>query len=636
MKNVYLVQPSAMLNNSIYLPYSIGCIAAYSFTKSDIKNSYNLCDLIFMTSPIEDVIRKIQDPYIVGFSCYMWNIDYNLSLAKAIKEKWPDSIIAFGGPQIPDDFSVLKEYAFIDILMHGEGEKIFYELLKSLDENISLNYVNNISFRNINGLVRTPSHLNTSLDDYPSPYTTGIFDKIINSPEYNGIQFDTVLETTRGCPYNKCVFCYWSGIESNLRQFPEERVKGDLKWMAKNKICFCICADSNFGILERDQNIATYITELKKEYGYPQKFETTATKNKSDLTFRINSNLEAANLNRGISLAIQSFSPDVLKIIGRKNISDEKFKNELTRYRMAGMYTYTDLILGLPGETLDSFCKGLFKVIESGQHDSINVNRCELLPNSKMYEKDFISKYKIKTIRSKLCQNHSRVSEDALSSSRSELVVETNTMSVSDWRTALRISICVQSFHCIGLLKFVAIYLRKAKNISYYQFYMNLYEWIERDSTFIKQTLFTVCESIDRFLEGKDNLHFSDKRFGDIYWDFQEGLFLCCVAELDAFYSEISDYLKRYFDDELLFEDLFRYQKERIELPGATTKAIETEYDWYDYFEHIFDDSIKEPKKKQSILEIAASETDNWIDYARIAAWYGRRNGKMLNKITNR
>ncbi len=633
MKNVYLVQPSAMLNNSVYLPYSVGCIAAYSFTKTDITDTYNLCDFIFLKSPIDYATEKIKNPYIVGFSCYMWNIDYNISLANAIKKQWPDCIIVFGGPQIPDDFDVLKKNECVDILIHGEGEKTFYELLKALPDNDKLKYVNNISYRDDTEIVRTQSLLSTSLDDYPSPYTTGMFDHIIHSPEYKDIQFDTVLETTRGCPYNKCVFCYWSGIESNFRQFSEERVKGDLNWMAKNKICFCICADSNFGILDRDENIVAYITDLKNKYGYPQKFETIATKNKSDLTFRINSKLESANLNRGISLAIQSFSPDVLKIIGRKNISNEKFKKELARYRSGGMYTYTDLILGLPGETLDSFCKGLFEVIEAGQHDSININRCELLPNSKMYEKTFISKYKIKTIQSKLCQNHSRILEDTLTSSRSELVVETNTMPMSDWRTALRISICVQSFHCLGLLKFLAIYLRKAKNISYYQFYMKLYEWIENDSNFIKQTLYIVCESIDRFLEGKDNLHFSDKRFGDIYWDFQEGLFLLCALNLDDFFKEIKIYASEYFDDAELFDDLLKYQKEIIALPNENDKEIETLYAWTEYFKKTFEDEIKYPKKEKCLSMIKTPNIFDLEKYAKEIVWYGRRNGKTLNTI---
>ncbi|MBR3955470.1 MAG: B12-binding domain-containing radical SAM protein [Clostridia bacterium] len=450
----------------------------------------------------------MEKPFIVGFSCYMWNIDYNLSLAKAIKAEWPDCVIALGGPQVPNDFEIPEEYDFVDILMHGEGEVTFYELLKALAEDKKLENVHNISYRDNGTLTRTETFAASSLEDFPSPYTTGLFDSIINNPAYKDIQFDTVLETTRGCPYNTCVYCCRSGVKHKFRTFPEARVLGDPDWMAKNRICFCICADSNFGILDRDEKIADYITNLKKQYGYPQKFETIATKNKSDLTFRINSKLETANLNRGISLAIQSFSPDVLKIIGRQNIPYENFAKELTRYRNGGMFTYTDLILGLPGETLESFCKGMFEVIEAGQHDSININRCELLPNSKMYEKDFVETYKIKTIRSALCQNHSKIYENALNSSRSQLVVETATLPMQDWRTALRISVCVQSFHCFGLLKFLAIYLRKAHNVSYYDFYMNLYAWIERESSFLKQTVDTVCASIDKFLQKEGNLPF--------------------------------------------------------------------------------------------------------------------------------
>ncbi len=631
MKNVYLVQPSAMLNNSVYLPYSVGCIAAYSFTKQDIKESYNLCDFIFLKAPVEEVVEKMKNPSVVGFSCYMWNIDYNLSLAESIKTRWPDCTVVFGGPQVPNDFDILKEYSYVDILIHGEGEIAFYELLKALNTD-SLVDVHNISFRKNGELYRTPSLTHSSLEAFPSPYTTGMFDRILGNPEYEGIQFDAVLETTRGCPYNKCVYCCWSGIKHDFRHFPEERVKGDLNWMATNKICFCICADSNFGILDRDEKIADYITELKIKYGYPQKFETIATKNKSDLTFRINSKLETANLNRGISLAIQSFSPDVLKIIGRKNISYENFSKELTRYRNSGMHTYTDLILGLPGETLESFCRGMFEVIEAGQHDSININRCELLPNSKMYEKSFADEYKIKTIRSKLCQNHSRISENTLNSSRSQLVVETSTMPMQDWRTALRISICVQSFHCFGLLKLIAIYLRKSKNISYYDFYMNLYNWIEEKSIFVKQTVDKVCESIDKFLDKKGDLCFFDYRFGDIYWDFQEGLFLLCAINSEAFYDEIKAYLSQYFTDSELFFDIFTYQKEAVTLPFRKERCFEALYDWSAYFEKAMFSDCEPPKKEKCTFSVSASEDKDLEEYAKNTVWYGKRSGKTLGK----
>lgn len=300
------------------------------------------------------------------------------------------------------------------------------------------------------------------------------------------------------------------------------------------------------------------------------------------------------------------------------------------------MHAYTELILGLPGETKESFCKGLFEVIEAGQHYAIAVHRCEVFPNTIIYSEQMREKYKIKTIISQLCQKHSRIDEDLTFASRSQVIVQTSTMSMEDWYATHRIAICTQSFHCMGLLRFFAIYLRKAKNISYHDFYVNLYEWIEAESTTVKMILDKTCRTFEPFLKGEGNLYFADERFGNIYWDFDDGLFLSCAAELDAFYADVFNYLKRYFDDSSVLQDLFTYQKEMIALPSAQAKEIRTEYDWYSYFDHIFDEAVTTPEKKQTVLQIPEAEAKTWPEYARIAAWYGKRNGKMINTVTNK
>ncbi|MBE6784521.1 MAG: radical SAM protein [Ruminococcaceae bacterium] len=636
MKNVYLVQPnnalseSSCLPSAVYLPYAVGAIAAYSFSKEDIKKNYNLCDFIFTKMPIDMALETIENPYIIGFSNYMWSVEYNLALAEAIKKKWPQCIIAFGGVQVPDDTEYLEEYPFIDLLMHSEGEVTFYKLLTELLQDGDLENVPNISYRK-NGIpIQTKKELGPPLEDFPSPYTMGLFDYIVNNPEYKNIQFDTVIETNRGCPY-RCVFCCWRGNKSGFRQFPMEKVKAELDWLAEHKISYCFCADSNFGILERDEEIAEYIVNLKKKYGYPQRFESTAAKNKDDMTYRILRKLEDADLNRGVSIAVQSMSPEVLEIVGRKNMSVNNFAEQVARYRTSGMYTYTDLILGLPGETLDSFCKGLCEVIEAGQHSNVSVYRCEFLPNTIMYTKEFVEKYKIKTVRSLLCQIHTRVDEDMKYASRSDIVVETSTLSTEDWEKAFRFSVCVQSFHSLGLLKFMAIYLRKAKNISYYDFYMNLYEWIESESKVIKRILDRVFECIDAFLKGEGNLCFSDERFGNIYWEFYEGLFLSCAAEFESFYEDVINYLKQYFDDDKLFEDLLLYQKSMVALPSQEEKIFDVIYDWHEYFENLFNPSYLIPKENMTTLKIEKSSTDDWVDYAHKRVWYGKRYENTIN-----
>lgn len=629
-KNVYFIQPNNLLSDSIYLPYSIGTIAAYCFQFEHIKQHYNLCDFIFIKEQQEAVIEKIDSPFIIGFSNYMWNVDYNIELAKAVKEKWPESIIVFGGPQIPDNTDYLEKYDFIDFLIHGEGETVFYDLLNTLKDNAPTNNVSNISYRKNGYTYQSQKTPPGDLTLFPSPYVSGYFDKIIKDSRFASIQFDAIIETNRGCPYG-CIYCYWARSGSVFRQFPMERVKKDLEWMAKNKITYCFCADSNFGVLDRDESIAEYVVKLKKKYGYPSRFETTSAKNKDDLVFRINRKLNDSGLIRGVALAVQSMTPEVLKIIGRSNMSTENFSSQISRYKQSSMHTYTDMILGLPGETLESFCRSLFSVIEAGQHSSITVYRCEMLPNTIMYADSFREKYKIKTISSILCQNHSHISDGLDMGSRSEIVVETSTMSMQEWAKAFRISVCTQSFHGMGLLRFLAVYLRKAKGISYYDFYLDLYNWIEEKSTVIKSLLNHVCRTLDPFLNGESSLFFIDERFGNIYYDFDEGLFLCCAANLDSFYEEIEAYVRKYFDDTELFEDLFEFQRSLIALPSQKENILTTDYDWEEFFRN---DLLTTPCKIKTTVKVTATESPTWEDYAREIVWYGKRKEKTLSSVT--
>jgi len=635
MKNVYFVQPNNELSKLLYLPYAVGAIAAYTFSHSSIKEHYNLCDFIFRMMPIEEAVEDLKTPYIVGFSNYMWNIRYNLCLAEKIKERWPDCIIVFGGPHIPDNTEYLEKYNFIDITINGEGEIPFHYILtqKMLGEDMS--EIPNISYREGEKIIKTRKDGPWDLTDFPSPYEMGLFDSIIEDERYADVFFNTVLETNRGCTYG-CAYCYWARSVKGMRQFPIERVKKDIEWIAKNKISYCLCADSNFGIFDRDEAIADYVIEMKEKYGYPDVFETASAKNKNDLTFRINYKLEQYKLNRGVSVSVQTMSPEVLEIIGRKNMTIENFAEQLKRYRTHGMHVYTEVILGLPGETKESFCKGIFELMEAGQHYAISVYRCEVFPNTAIYSDEMRQKYKIRTISSPLCQKHSRIDVKYNFASQSQIIVETSTMNMHDWYVAQKVTMCAQSFHCMGLLRFFAFYLHKAKKVSYYDFYMNLYEWIEHESVTVKRILDRTCYALDAFMKDKGSLYFADERFGNIYWDFDDGMFLGCAAELDAFYEDVRAYLENYFEDKDVFEDLLNYQKEMIALPKNGEKEIVTNYDWQCYFDDFFDSGIIDPERKTTSLKVEKSEFDSWEDYAREVVWYGKRDCRTINRIKGR
>ena len=627
MKNVYLVQPTNLLSGAVYLPYSIGTIAAYTWQFEDVRAAYRLKDLIFLKEEPAAALEALEAPFLVGFSCYIWNIEYNLALAALIHERYPECIIAFGGPQIPEDVTLLQEYAQIGMLMYGEGEETFCAILRALRDGRPLSCVPNIAYREGDAPVMTQKAAPGPVYDFPSPYTEGYFDSIMRDPRLQGTRFHMIVETNRGCPY-KCHYCSWGDNDAPLRPINMERVKKDLEWCATHEIDYCMCADANFGIYERDEEIIDYVVELKKQYGYPQKFEIIAAKFKNDLLFRINKKLFAVGLNKGVDIACQSLTPAVLKNIGRRNMSDEEFAFELKRYREAGMITFTDLILALPGETYESFCDVLFRVLELGQHELLNIHACELLPAAPMHNPAVIEKYGIRTVRSNLRQTHGSTHVSTVYGSRSEVVVETNTMTRYEWKRLYRLCTCVRALHSFGLLRAVAFYLRWAKDVPYRAFYTRVFAYIEKENAFLGGLLQYVTRTLDDYILGKGDLYFADERFGDIYLPFEEAFFMCAVTQSAQFFEALKPCCAAFFEDKALFEDLWRYQLSDVTLPGALPHDERFAYRWVPYFSTPFAPLPRAPEKKENTVRFTPERYDDLAEFCREVVWYGKSKNR--------
>ena len=89
MNNVYLFQPqyTNKFNGKLacWLPYSVGCLWSYVAQFDDIKNNYQLSDIIFKRELHTDILNRMHNPSVCAFSCYVWNYQYQLALAKKIK-----------------------------------------------------------------------------------------------------------------------------------------------------------------------------------------------------------------------------------------------------------------------------------------------------------------------------------------------------------------------------------------------------------------------------------------------------------------------------------------------------------------------------------------------------------------------
>ena len=199
--------------------------------------------------------------------------EYNKALAKEVKKLHPSATIVFGGHNVQRDFRTFDECPEADYIIYREGEEAFRKLVLCLLNGESPENVENIAYRTANRYFKTKEK-DFCLSEYPSPYLNGFFDGISDGKT----NFSAILETNRGCPF-KCAFCDWGTLGSRVRAFPMERVRAEIDWIASHGIEYVYCADGNFGIFDRDEEIAEYIISSKIKTGYPKNFRVCFTKN---------------------------------------------------------------------------------------------------------------------------------------------------------------------------------------------------------------------------------------------------------------------------------------------------------------------------------------------------------------------
>ena len=626
-KAVYLFQPSDAFGGSCFIPYAVGCVAAYAWAQEDIVQYYELADIFYLREKPEQVLSRIENPFLVGFSTYVWNHEYNLVLAQKVKEKYPQAVIVFGGHDIPLDGTMLESYPFIDVLMHDEGEVPFCELLRALRDEKSFVDIRNISYRDANGHIQNNPIMAATEIDYPSPYSTGIFDKIVAETDR---EFVAIFETNRGCPF-RCAYCDWDTLKDKVRQFPLEKIQKEIDWIAAHRIEFTWLIDGNFGLFPRDEDIVDYLVSTKKQTGYPKRTNLFYTKNDPAFVFKLNCKMDDAGLSKGACISFQSLCPQALENIGRQNISTEKFKELMTLYNSHNIPTFTELIVGLPGETYESFSDGIGQLLDAGQHYSFYVYPCELLKNSIMARPEYIKKHGIQYVITALNQHHREVPKDDVEEF-SRIVVGTNTMPPEMWVKSCLFGICVRTFHSLGLLQFFALYLRGEKKIAYKDFYGCFLNWmLSHPKTICGRVFEDLRERYNAIIEGHGTFIYAFPQFGDVVWPFEEGAFLQIIYNLDKFYEEVSDFLLSYYSDIPLFQALLSYQKQMVKVPGRGSFSVDLQYDFPNFVSHmIVNDPIALEQKNLRVEVDDMHIPNDWVNFAKEVVWYGRKGGKTL------
>lgn len=324
---------------------------------------------------VEAILAR--DPHLVGFTCYLWNIDRTLWIAERLKARRPELIVLLGGPEITADNRWTLDHPAVDYAAIGEGEQTFVELLNWLDKPAAkreraygLNVLDQpIAGLHTRGMTTIPPFRKPlpHLNDISSPYLAGILDAADEKM--------LLLETIRGCIY-KCKFCYYPKSYDDLYYVAEEKIVANLRHARERGATEVVLLDPT---LNQGRNFDKFVELLARENPDHQftYFGELRAEGIKESTARL---LKQANFS-DVEIGLQSIDPLAMDLMDRKN-NLKAFERGVRALLDVGIRVKVDLIIGLPGDTLESVRRGLDYLHANRFFSEIQVFNLAILPGT--------------------------------------------------------------------------------------------------------------------------------------------------------------------------------------------------------------------------------------------------------------
>ena len=432
--------------------FPLGASYIYAYAKKIFGNEFDF-KLFKLPTHLEEELRSTS-PTIFSFSNYSWNLELGYKFALLAKQRDPNVVTVFGGPNFPTDenekLDFLKKKPAIDFYIELEGELGFVDLVKALSENnFNVKQLKKLGKKIINTCYIHDDKLITGsierikdINIIPSPYLTGALDQCFQLP------LIPMIETTRGCPFT-CTFCADGlDIKSKVNRYESQRTREELQLIAKNinKVDELIVTDLNFGMYKQDMETAKEIANIQKNYNYPISVDAPAGKNMPKRIINI------ASIMKGWSMGgvIQSSDPDVLKAIKRSNISISAYQDLIDfGNKQKANRTYTEIILGLPNDTKERHFESLRLGIEKSVNN-LRMHQAMLLTGTEMASKRDREKYglvtKFRTLPGNV-GNYNILNEEHPVAEIEEIVVGSNTLSMNDYVECRIMNLIIKTFY---------------------------------------------------------------------------------------------------------------------------------------------------------------------------------------------
>lgn len=669
------VQLNTSFSGQYYFPLAAGMLQAYAQRHLAFPDHYEFGLPIYKFMRIEEASEILSDSDIVAVSSYVWGEQNSLAIAKDYKRRKPNGIVVFGGPQVPDskkqfrrnrtdeltedeqkrkrtnftpDFHYL--HPFIDICLHGEGERTFRYVLEQIavDDLRDKSRLPSASYLDANGNFHYNPKIgrmnNEEILEAPSPFTTGVFDKLMLAhPDQKWIM---MYETDRGCPYT-CTYCDWGGAtEDKISKFSMEQIYADFMWAGEHRIPYIFLCNANFGILPRDVEIAEYLAECKSKYGHLQGVSTQNAKNPKKHTIEALRVLEKAGLNKATVMSQQTLNPDSLKEIERDNMDLSEYEEMQRQLAAEGVYTMTDYIIALPKESYQTLIGGISTLITRGQHNRIQFNFLSILRNTKMGNPEYQEKNGFQIVRTPITNFHGK-RNDTISEidEVQELVVATSTMPPDDWVKSHTLCWLVNLIYFNKLLQIPIIILHEIYKIPYEKIFEAFMEKSDNLPVF-SEVLNFFKNTAKGIQEGRQEELVYSQEWLDIMWPADEYVFikLCRENKLMDFYDEAESLLSGLINPDRstdILRNAIKLNRSLIKLPFRNTDLkLELTHNVWELYKAVLVGQkveVQAGRYQYNIDRTTKTDSantnarwDSWEEWYEKMVWWCNRRGAYL------
>lgn len=299
--------------------------------------------------PPEEIVADLlrHEPRVVGFGVYIWNTRQTLPVVRLLKTLRPDILVVLGGPEISYETEGQELTACADFVFQGEADFTFRDFVAAYFERGELPPQKIVK----------PALPEIKLLKFPyGEYTD---EDIAHRTLY--------VEASRGCPY-KCEYCL-SSLDVSVRGFPLEQFLGELEVLVTR-------GARQFKFVDRTFNLSPMVSRSILEFflnrielGFFLHFEMVPDRLPDDLKTLVQK-FPAGSLQ--FEIGVQTWNPLVACNVSRRQNYEKIQENFRFLREQTGVHTHADLIVGLPGETFESFAEG-FNALYALAPDEIQV-----------------------------------------------------------------------------------------------------------------------------------------------------------------------------------------------------------------------------------------------------------------------